>query len=472
MIDFLGRTRELDMLRRELAKVREGVGGWKPGQCILLRGRRRVGKSSLVEEFSRQAEVPTFYFAARNETPERELQEFIDSVALSTLPRREEFLENPPSHLNDALRLLGNIVPDDTPSLIVLDEVPYLMDEAGRFEGALQWTWDRLLLSKPVLMLLIGSDLSMMRTLNEYRRPFHQRGREMVLGPLNPAEVGEMLELGPAEAFDAALVTGGLPLICAGWPTGADLWDFLGEALSDPISALNVSAKLMLAAEFPEQAMAAQVMRAIGNGERTFANIARAAGGIAHSTLSRALEILVDKSIVSADLPIALHPSKERRYSIADPYLRFWLALVEPHFDEIDRLRGDLVVNRIRKSWTSWRGRAIEPLVRESLARILPLGPVPYARHVGGYWTRSNSVEIDIVGAEKAPVAEELAFLGSIKWLESEPFDRRDLAALHRHRAAVTDEPVPLIGVSRNGFDCEGLDGEFGPEDLIEGWQR
>jgi uncharacterized protein len=472
MVTFLGRSRELDVLQRELDKVRDGVGSWKPGQCIMLRGRRRVGKSSLVEKFALQADVPMFYYTARNETPERELQEFIDSMALSTLPDRAAFLTNPPADMSSALQMLGQIAPDDTPSLIVLDEIPYLMDEEGRFEGALQWTWDRLLLNKPVLLLLIGSDLSMMRSLNEYQRPFHQRGKEMVLGPLNPAEVGEMLGLGPADAFDAALVTGGLPLVCAEWPEGGNLWDFLDRSFANPISALIVSARLMLASEFPEQAMAALVLRAIGNGERTFTNIARAAGGISHTTLSRALEVLVKKGIVSADLPISLNPSKERRYTISDPYLRLWLSLIEPHMSEIERGRGDISVERVRRSWSSWRGRAIEPLVRESLARILPAGPIPYARHVGGYWTRSNEVEIDIVGAEEAPVAKGLSFVGSIKWLDNDKFDRRDLAALLKHRTALTDEDLPLVGVSRSGFDCEGLDGAFGPEDLIKGWQR
>lgn len=472
MMNFFGRERELGKLQGELDRIRGEIGGWKPGQCILLRGRRRVGKSSLVEAFAHQAEMPTFYFTARNEAPEIELQEFIDAALLSTFPDREVFSTNPPGNMASALQLLGQIAPEDTPSLIVLDEVPYLMDEAGRFEGALQWTWDRLLLNKPVLMLVIGSDLSMMRMLNLYHRPFHQRGKEMVLGPLNPAEVGEMLGLGPADAFDAFLVTGGLPEICAEWPSGGSLWDFLERSLTSSISALNVTARLMLGAEFPEQAMAPQVMRAIGSGERTFGNIARVAGGISHSTLSRALDVLVKKGIVSADLPISLKPSKERRYSITDPYLRFWLSLVEPHMGEIDRGRGDMSLERIRRSWPSWRGRAIEPVLRESLARILPVGPVPYTRHVGGYWTRSNDVEIDIVGSEKAPVAEELGFLGSIKWLDNDKFDHRDLNALQSHRRALTGELIPLVGVSRNGFDCEGLDGKFGPEDLIKGWQR
>ena len=106
----------------------------------------------------------------------------------------------------------------------------------------------------------------------------------MVLGPLNPAEVGRMLGLEAAEAFDAALVTGGLPLICAEWPRDTGLWDFLGETLNDPVSALLVSAERSLAAEFPPQAQARKVLAAIGSGERTFTDIARAAGG--HRTSS------------------------------------------------------------------------------------------------------------------------------------------------------------------------------------------
>jgi hypothetical protein len=34
---------------------------------------------------------------------------------------------------------------------------------------------------------------------------------------------------------------------------------------------------------------------------------------------------------------------------------------------------------------------------------------------IGGYWTRSNDVEIDIVGADRGPVAKQLLFLGSVK---------------------------------------------------------
>lgn len=470
---FIGRTRELGFLERALRSVRDsrdsGDGG-KPGRCVLIRGRRRVGKSSLVEEFLHRSDTPHLFFTASGASAESELAELLEVVSHSTLPDRDLFAEEAPNSWNAAFRLLAETLPDDTPSVVVIDEVPYLMDRVDAFEGMLQRAWDRQLSRKPVLLLLVGSDLSMMEALNSYERPFHQRGTELVLGPLNPADIAEMLGLEPAEAFDATLVTGGLPLICREWPTGASVWDFLAEALNSPTSALLVSAERSLAAEFPPHAMGREVLRAVGSGERSFTNIARAAGGIAHTTLSRATEVLVEKRVVAAELPLSLRPSKERRYRVADPYLHFWLTFVEPHMAEVERMRGDLTLDRVKAQWTSWRGRAIEPLVRDALARLLPDDAVPATPAVGGYWTRSNDVEIDIVGADREPLARELHFLGSIKWLESSPFDRHDLAALLRHRARITDEPVPLVAVSRSGVDCAGLDATYGPADLLRAW--
>ncbi|EST21142.1 ATPase [Streptomycetaceae bacterium MP113-05] len=471
MSRFIGRERELGTLGRALDSVRDAAAPGRPGKCVMLRGRRRVGKSSLVEEFLQRADVPYVFFTASGGPPDEELAELGEAVAGSGLPDRALFAEEAPTQWQAAFRLLADTLPDDAPSVLVIDEVPYLMDRVDAFEGMLQRAWDRQLSRKPVLLLLVGSDLSMMEALDDYERPFHQRGTEMVLGPLNPADIGEMLELGPAETFDAALITGGLPLVCREWPPGATMWEFLAASLDSPVSALLVSAERSLAAEFPPRAMSREVLRAIGSGERTFTNIARACGGVAHSTLNNALKVLTDKRVVAAELPVSLTPSRERRYRIADPYLRFWIAFLEPHMAEIERMRGDLTTTRIRERWTAWRGRAVEPLVRESLARRLPDQWLPQAPVVGGFWTRSNDVEIDLVGADRQPVAKRLLFLGSVKWLDTAPFDAHDLAALHKHRAAVTDEPLPLVAVSRSGARCGGLQAMYGPEELLDSWR-
>lgn len=472
MSRFIGRQRELTVLTSALARVAAAPDdAVQTGECILIRGRRRIGKSSLVEEFLRKADTPFVYFTAAGISTTAELAELKESVARSDLPDREVYAAESPRDWSAAVRLLADVVPTDRPSVIVIDEVPYLMATEG-FEGVLQRTWDRWLRHKPVLFLLVGSDLSMMEALNSYDRPFHQRGKELVLGSLTPADLADMLALAPADAIDAALVTGGLPLICAEWPPGADLWVYLSEALADPVSALLVSAERTLAAEFPPTAMAREVLTAIGSGERSFSNIARAAGGISHSTLSRAVTLLQDKRVVVGELPLSQRPSKDRRYRVADPYLRFWLTFLGPRLAEIERMRGDITLDRVREQWTAWRGRAVEPLVRDSLARLLPVGPLPASPEIGSYWTRSNDVEIDLVGADRGPVAQRIDFVGSIKWLEQRPFDRHDLASLLKHRERLTDVDVPLVAVTRSGSRTDGIDAVVGPDELVAAWRR
>jgi hypothetical protein len=469
MAAFVGRHRELRLLTSELERV--AVGDDRPGRCLLVRGRRRVGKSRLVEQFIERAGVASLYFTAAGSPAVEEVRRLCADAAESTLPGRDLLVGANPEGWDPAFRLLAAALPDDAPSVVVLDEVPYLMDSEQVFEGVLQGAWDRQLSRKPVLLILIGSDLSMMEALNDYRRPFHQRGREMVIGPLTPADLADMLRLPPAEAIDAALITGGLPLVCTEWQPGADVWEFLTEALTNPTSALLVSAERSLAAEFPAAVQARVVLSAVGSGERTFTNLARAAGGLAAAPLQRSLSLLTDKRLVVGDLPLSTRPSRDRRYRITDPYLRFWLRFIAPHMSEIERGRGDLTLARIRRGWTSWRGRAVEPLVRDGLARLLPDDSLPAAEAVGGYWTRTNEVEIDIVGADRGPVAKELLFVGSIKWLEQAPFDARDLADLHRHRAAISIDPLPVVAISRSGATCRGLDAVYDPDDLLVAWR-
>lgn len=66
-----------------------------------------------------------------------------------------------------------------------------------------QKVWDHAFQKAPVLVIAIGSDEAMMDALTDYRRPLYDRAREMVIHPLTPAEVAEMLELPPADALDA-----------------------------------------------------------------------------------------------------------------------------------------------------------------------------------------------------------------------------------------------------------------------------
>ena len=449
----------------------------RPGRAVLIRGRRRVGKSRLVEEFVDSAGVPSMFFTASGRSIRDDLAAFAEDAVTSTLPGAELFAGDPPSSWDNALRLLAAALPVDGPSIVVLDELPYVTSADNGFEGVLQRHFDRELSRRPVLLIGIGSDLAMMEALNDYDRPFHQRATEMVVPPLSPSEVGRMLSLTAGDALDAYLVTGGFPLICRDWGQSKDLWSFLESALTHATSSLLVSAERSLAAEFPGDVQARRVLEAIGQGQRRFSDIGSKAGEIKDTPLTRSLQLLRAKRVVTAERPLSLKTSADTRYRIDDPYLLFWLRFLGPHLAEVERGRGDRVLQRIRDEWTRWRGRAIEPVVRESIARMSHENlrvPTDAALAVGGFWNRTNTVEVDLILADKEPVARSVFGVGSIKWT-TKPFGARGLQELIAHRSQVpgATEDAALVVVSRAGVD-ERVRASgavvLGPDELLAQW--
>ncbi|MFB9930208.1 ATP-binding protein [Amycolatopsis halotolerans] len=480
MVEFQGRSNDLALLERQLRLVRDATATTR-GQAVIVTGRRRVGKSRLVQEFCDRSGAPYLIFqASRGRNPAAERADFAAAIVESALPGADLVAGALGADWNQALRALAVAVPEDTPSIVVLDEVPWLVEQDREFEGALQTVWDRYLSAKPVLLLLVGSDLSMMESLQEYGRPFHGRAARMLVRPLDPADVQRMTALEPAEAIDAYLITGGFPEIVQRWKPGTSRTAFVRDQLADPLSPLLMAGELSLLGEVPEPSHSRSALEAIGTGERTFGTIAHRIGAgnpIPSGTLAPILNTLTAKRIVAVDTPLATRPdTKNKRYRIEDPYLRFWLAFLQRGIAEVERGRGDLVASRIEGSWPSWRGRAVEPVVRTALARLLPDDRLPGADVVGGWWNRQNNPEIDLVGADRdRPAATRIAFTGSIKWLETELFGKREWESLLAGSMSIPgrDHTTPLIAVSRNGIeDGLPLAASFGPEELIEAWRR
>lgn len=389
---------------------------------------------------------------------------------MSDLPGAYMFNGETPQSWHAALQLLAAALPQDSPSVIVLDELPYLIQSDPTIEGVLQKLFDREFSRRPVLLLLIGSDLSVMEAINTYDRPFYMRATDLAIPPLTPADLADRLSLRAADAFDAHLVSGGLPMVCEEWPEGASLEEYLREVATDPTSPLIVNGERVVAAEFPPDAKARLILDGIGSGQRTFSGIMRAVPEVPRASLVRALQLLTEKRMVTASLPISMRPSKESRYHVTDSFLKFWLSFLGPYITEVERGRGDLVMSRIRRSWAAWRGTTIEPLIRESLRRMdgLPEG----TGAIGGYWTRTNHPEIDIVGADREPIAKKITMVGSVKWLESRPFDDHDLRELVVHQSQLpgASQSVPLYAVSRSGCVADGVH-HITPENLLDAWR-
>lgn len=473
---FVGRTAELAALQREFDTVERGAR-LDRGVAVLIRGRRRVGKSRLAAEFATRQRVPYVHFqAARGASLHQELASLYAAVAASDLPMADLAHGLRADTLSDALEQLARLLPDERASIVILDEVPWLLESTSGGAGELQRAWDLHLSRKPVLLLLLGSDISMMERLTAPEEPFHGRAAELVLHSLSPADVADMTGTSGMDAFDAHLVTGGQPLVTQEWERGMTFDDFIADGFGHPTSALLGHGLRILDSEFGEGSPARQVLAAVGgHGERTFTSIQRSLAGPAPAanTLSRTLTTLIDKRVVAADEPLSTRTaSKDRRYRIADPALKFWLAFVEPGLLDVDAGRSDVAVARVHAGYSSWRGRAIEPVVRDAVLR-LGRDTWPDVRVVGGWWPRSNDPEIDLIGADARP-ARTVRVAGSIKWRADKPLDARDHHALATGAARVpgVDPRTELVGVCPAGADADaGFGTVWDADDLLSAWR-
>lgn len=469
---FVGRRRDLELLERQYQEVVASGNG----RLISMRGRRRVGKSRLIEEFLRRAGMPHVFFAASRQGPEREREMLVEELAASDLGAGESIRGGvTPTTWEGVLTLVAQTADPQRPAVLVIDELPWLLEQDETLEAVLQKVWDRRLKDAPLLLVLVGSDLAMMEALTTYGRPLYGRPtREMVIDPLTPAEIGDLLGTDATAALDAYTTIGGFPQLALAWPTGASREQFLADMLQDEHSPLIVGGERSVTAEFPPQTSARAVLSAIGSGEVAFGRIAQRAG-ISTSQLTGILDTLERKRAIRKLIPFAgTDGSKAKRYVVADPYLRFWLRFIEPHMDLIERGRGLLVAERVEQAWPDFRGKAVEPLVGASIERLLPDARFGETQHVGGYWTRDNRVEVDLVGAREQHAPQRAAMVGSVKWREDGAFGRRDASRLQAHRAEVprTDDDTLLVGVSRRGFDDGlGLDAQLGPDDLVAAWR-
>jgi uncharacterized protein len=465
MSGFVGRARELARLTGHLERVRETGNG----VFVSLRGRRQVGKSRLLEEFIARSGAKAVFYVATRRPADDELEAFRQAVAFSPTNAAVIAQAGSLGGWEAALTLLGAEASREQPLVIVVDELPYLVDSYPPIEAVLQKVWDRTLEHQPVLLIVVGSDLAMMEMLTSYGRPLYGRLVEQVVEPLSPAEMGEMLQLGAAEALDAYLVLGGFPRLAGRWQPGDDLRRFLERELGDAESPLVVLGERVLNAEFPAELNALAVAKAIGHGERTFTNIGNRAG-LSDKTLSTVLQTLERKKrLVHRAVPYSAQPRpKLARYSIADPYLRFWLFFLDEQLTTLQRGRGDVVVKRILEAWGAYRGKAIEPVVRAALERMLPDARFGDARFVGGFWNRDNSIEVDLVGGLEEAATSTVAFVGSVKWLQGS-FDRADFSDLvvHRDHIPGASSASVLVGVSLSGFQVAGLDVELGPSEIV-----
>ncbi len=351
-------------------------------KAILLYGRRRVGKSTLLEEIKRRCDKTFIYFTATKSKYEIIISRFAAAIA-------EELGEEYYRHIKDIHAILMALKSTGKEFVIAIDEYQYMKGayKDGNLDSIFQAEIQQL--PGSFTFIFAGSYISEMKDMAEADEPLYGRFQLMMdLKPFDYLDAAAFYEeLTPYEKIGYYAVFGGYPFaIDYLHPNKSLRWN-IENILLDTKGYVYTSLRHALLREIFKIEMAESILLYLGNGKARNSEIASA---ISASSASVSIEIkkLLNMEIVSSTFPINRKKDEKKNfYEISDNLLRFFYTYILPNENEID-LRGPSAFYKrfIEPSITDFIARRFERIIPEYLRRLIRLGKADDIVDIGTYW--------------------------------------------------------------------------------------
>ncbi|HIP73440.1 MAG TPA: ATP-binding protein [Anaerolineae bacterium] len=413
MAQFVDRQEELDELNALLTSAERGRS-----EFVIIYGRRRIGKTTLILNWSEQSGRSYLYWVARRETPEATRHSLARALWRWAYPHTPD--PQPPRFdsweplLEQLARMVG-----DQPVIIIFDEFSYAAESDPSLPSHLQAAWDHLLKEKPVILVLAGSHIGMMVDMLGYHAPLYGRFTgQLALTPLPFAAITEFFPTYSAEERVATYaVLGGVAGYWERFDAEQSLVDNIRRHLFRRMGFFRSEPRVLISDLIRETRNYEAALRATANGDHTPAEIARTTG-VSSPNLSPYLKRLVELGFVERRLPATIpfpqrHATTRSRYHLSDPYLRFYFRFIDPHLDFIEQKQANLLWERIKEQFRAFIGQTTwEELCREWVMLQASQGNLPLAvERVGSHW--SAGAQVDVVAINWR---DKAILLGECKW--------------------------------------------------------
>lgn len=402
---FIGREKELSDLNRLYVSDKF--------EFAVIYGRRRVGKTAIINEFVN--DKPSICFTGVETNAKQNLENFSKCIlefGTGTL------VDTSFISFQAALEYIFNLAKEQR-IILVIDEYPYVARASKSLASTLQLLIDKYKDTSKLFLILCGSSMSYMEDqVLAYKAPLY--GRRTAQFKIQPFEFREVCKyFTRLSGEDKALaygIVGGTPQYLLQLNDNLSMEDNIKNTYLNPVSSIYEEPHNLLKQEVREPAVYNAIVSAIATGASKLSEISTKVGEDT-SVCATYLKNLISLGIVKKETPYGDSSARKTIYSIEDNMFRFWYRFVPENTSIISRGATELAYNRIKPHLSDYMGAVFEEICKQYLWSLLLKGECMIDFTDIGRWWGTNSktrqqVEIDIMGTAD----KNKALFGECKW--------------------------------------------------------
>ena len=394
---FIDRKREMSTLEKEYNRE---------NSFVVLYGRRRTGKTTLIKEFIKDKN--SFYFFADKQNESLQINRFKNQLAEHF---KDEFLKK--IEINDWDTVFDYFISKigDEKFVLVIDEFQYLCLMNKGFSSIFQRIYDEKISDKNIMVILCGSLISMMYSeVLSYDSPLYgRRSAQIKLQPISFEYYKEFFDnKSKKELIEFYSITGGIPKYILEFDRNkSPLWNIENNIFNKD-NFLYSEPKFLLQEEINDLSRYFSILNSIALGNTKLSSIYSHLG-LNSNNITSYITKLIDLDILEKEVSVTenIENGKKGLYKIKDNYLKFWFSYVYPYqsYLEIENLSYPL--EKVKNEFNLWVSKIYEDLARET---VLNNSEIPFPiKKLGRWW--NNNEEIDIVG-----LGDNEIIFGECKW--------------------------------------------------------
>lgn len=371
-------------------------------ELALLYGRRRVGKTYMLQHFLSDAR-PHCYFLASAMSIADNIGQLAEAL-LAAHPSATGMTAADMPTLRSALQFYETIARERRFALVI-DELQYLVAQDPSIPSQVQAWWDTSGIRSQAYVVLCGSHVGMMEALAGASQPLY--GRFTLRQRLKPMTYDDTTLFYQDDRWSgrdkliAYGVLGGTPKYHATFSDKQSLGSNIVRHVLSPSGLLHTEPEVMLASSsIRDPAFYNSVLHAIAQGETRRSNIEQRAG-LTHSQFGFYSQSLMDMEWIDRETSVGDVSAKRSIYRITDHFIHFWYRFVSTLASELEfRKTLDVYKSRVEPYINDYMGRYVfEDICVQYLKKFGASRHDLQIRNAGRYWSRDGSVEIDIVGS-------------------------------------------------------------------------